>query len=405
MSYLGEFRRNIRPLAAASIGSGTGLPLIAYTNSVFAPHIVKQFGWSRAQFALVGLAMLSTLLILPIVGRLTDRLGVKPVALLGSVLLPLCFVGYSLMQGSFGYFLFLSAAVLAVGSMTSALVYTRLIAESFDKAQGLALTVVNCAPAFLAMVTMPGLNWIIETYGWRLAYIAFGVFTLVGGLLANLLIPKTQTVDHSVPQPVRALAPARGDFGIIVRSRLFWIIALAFFLCLLGTPLHASQMNMMLVENGLTMQNAANVVSIYAASTIVGRIACGVALDRFPTPYVAAASMFLPAIGLFMLATSFNTLPVVTLAMILVGIYVGAESDIMAYLVARYFKLKVYNSTLSLLYCCTFLAAAGGAGGISLSLKLTDSFSPFMYVISGTIVIGSLLFLLLPKCPDFEKIG
>lgn len=405
MSYLGEFRRNIRPLAAASIGSGTSLPLIAYTNSVFAPHIVKQFGWSRAQFALVGLTMLSTLVILPIVGRVTDGLGVKPVASLGTVLLPLCFLGYSQMQGSFGFFLFLSAAVLAIGSMTSTLVYTRLIAENFDKAQGLALTVVNCAPAFLAVIAMPVLNWSIETFGWRFSYIGFGVFILVGGLTAILLIPLRRGENVSASRSVGELSPAPGDFGIILRSAQFWIIFIAFFLCLLATPLHSSQMNMMLVEHRLTPQTATNVVSLYAASTIVGRLACGIALDRYPTPYVTAASMFLPAIGLFLLAMSINTLPVITFAMILIGIYVGAESDILAYLVARYFKLRIYNSTLSLVSCCSFLAAAAGAGGISVSLKLTDSFSPFMYIVSGTVFVGSLLFLLLPKQHDFEKIG
>ena len=38
MSYLGEFRQNARPLAAASLGAGTSLPFFAYTNSVFAAY-------------------------------------------------------------------------------------------------------------------------------------------------------------------------------------------------------------------------------------------------------------------------------------------------------------------------------------------------------------------------------
>jgi len=405
MSYLGEFRRNIRPLAAASIGSGTSLGLIAYTNSVFAPHVVSQFGWSRAQFALVGLTMLSTLPILPVVGRMTDRWGVKPVACLGTFLLPLCFLGYSQMQGSFGFFVFLSAAVMAVGSTTGTLVYTRLIAQSFEQAQGLALTVVNCTPAAIAVIAMPSLNWAIENFGWRISYIGFGIFVLVSGLIALALIPSGP--DRNIPEkaPDQPLGPVRDDFAIIARSPIFWLIVGGFFLCVLGTPLHSSQMNMMLVGKGLTTQAAANVVAAYAFGTIVGRLACGLALDRFPTPYVAAASMFLPAIGLFLLATSLHSTLVVTFAMVLVGLYVGAESDILAYLVARYFKLRIYNSTLSLLTCCVFLGAALGAGGISISLKLADSFSPFMYIVSGTVLIGSLLFLLLPKRRDFEKIG
>jgi hypothetical protein len=65
---------------------------------------------------------------------------------------------------------------------------------------------------------------------------------------------------------------------------------------------------------------------------------------------------------------SLDTVPVITFAMVLVGLFVGA-------------------------------------GAISLTLKLADSFSPFLYVVSGTVLVGSLLFLLMPKSRDFEKIG
>lgn len=403
--YLTELADNIRPLIAASLGSGTSLGLIAYTTSTFAPHLVKQFHWSRAQFALVGLAMLSTLVLLPFIGRLTDRLGVRRVATIGTLLLPLCFVGYSLQQGSFAFFLFLSASVLAIGSMTSAMVYNRLIAASFDKAQGLALTIVNCTPALLAAGIVPLLNWGILTYGWRVCYLVLGGFIFVCGVVALTQIPRetSEAVRPSEIEP--AEKPARQDFGIILKSGLFWLIFVAMFLCLLGTPLHSAQLNIMLLDNGLSTQEAARVVSIYALSTIVGRVACGLALDIFPTPYVTAASMVLPALGFFLLATSLDTVPVITFSMVLVGLFVGAENDVLSYLAARYFKLRIFSSTVSLLMLCSFLAGGVGAGAISLTLKLTDSFSPFLYIVSGTVLVGSLLFLLMPKARDFEKIG
>src|SRR5687768_1633497 len=170
LSYLGELRTNFRPLLAASLGVGTSLPFDAYTNSIFAPYLVEEFGWSRAQFALYGLVAVATVIVLPFVGRLTDRFGVRAVALVGTLLMPLVFIGYSQMQGSFGFFLFLSALKLSFGHMTSAVVYTRLIAENFQRAQGLALTIVNCTPAALGAIAAPILTWSIETYGWRFSY-------------------------------------------------------------------------------------------------------------------------------------------------------------------------------------------------------------------------------------------
>jgi len=408
MSYFGELRQNIRPLAAASLGAGVSLPFFAYTNTVFSPHLIKEFGWSRAQFALVGLTMLATLLVLPVIGRLNDRYGVRRVALGGTLLLPLCFVGYALQTGSFLFFLACATAVLMIGAMTSPLVYSRLIAERFDKAQGLALTVMNCVPAALAIPFVPVLNWIIDTWGWRPAYLVLGVIVLVAGLIALMLVPPQQPAEKASEASMAAVEKPQGakdDYRLILKSGVFWIIFIGFFLCLLQTPLHAAQMNIMLMENGLTTQGAANIVSVYAAGTIIGRIACGLALDRYSTPAVTAISMGIPAIGYLILGSPLDAVGFVTFAMFLVGVSVGAESDLISYLVARYFKLRIYSTTLGVVYVCSFAASASGALMISGILTVWDSFAPFLYLVAGTVTAGSLLFLLLPKSRHVERIG
>ena len=406
MSYLGELRQNIRPLAAASLATGTSLPLFAYTNSIFAPHLVKDFGWSRAQFALIGITMLITLPILPFIGRFTDRLGVRRVALIGVLLMPLGFIGYSRMQGDFTTYLAIFTAILVVGSMVGPLVFTRLIAANFVRAQGLALTVVNCAPAVLALALAPALNLCIEAIGWRSTYLVLGAFVLVSGLIAVLLAGKEEThLPAAGAEQREAARPAREDYGIILKSKLFWVLVVGFFLCLLQTQLHSSQMNLMLIENDLSMQMAANVVSVYALGTIIGRIACGLALDVFSTRTVTVISMGLPALGFLLLGSDWNSLPVISLAMFLVGLSVGAESDLICYLVSRYFKLRIYGTTLGLIHTTTFLSSAVGGLAISLTLMLADSYVPFLFIAAASIMTGSVLFLMLPKGREVEKIG
>lgn len=406
MTYLGELRRNVRPLLGASLGVGTSLPLFAYTNSVFAPHLIKSFGWSRAQFALIGVTMLLTLPFLPLIGRVTDRLGVRRVALTGTLLLAPCFVGYSLMTGSFTLYIVLFTLVLIIGSMTGTLVYTRVIAENFQRAQGLALTIVTSTPALLAIPLPPLLNMLIEDIGWRASYLVLGTFCFVSGIVAILLIPPSKPRETEQAEEPKPFEPGkRGDYSIILRHPLFWIILIAMFLCQLQTQLHSSQMNLMLIDQGLTMQGAANIASIYASGTLIGRIACGLALDRFATPIVTFVSMILPAFGFFLLGTSLDGYGVIAFAMFFVGLSVGAEADLVSFLIARYFKLRIYNTTLGLLMTASFLSSATGAFGVSATLKLYDSFSPFLFVIAGAIVIGSSLFLFMPRSRDFPKIG
>ncbi len=403
MSYIDEWRRSIRPLLAASLATGTSLPLFAYTNSVFAPHLIKEFGWSRAQFALIGVTMLLTLPILPFVGRFTDKLGVRRVALIGVLLMPLGFIGYATMQGDFTSYLVIFTAVLMVGSMTGPLVFSRLIAANFDRAQGLALTVINCTPAVLAMPMAPLLNMTIEAYGWRSTYLMLGGFVLVCGLIAVALVREDAPAPGTpAPEPAK---PAREDYALIFRSKLFWVIVIGFFLCLLQTQLHSSQMNLMLIENDLTMQTAANVVAVYALGTLIGRIVCGITLDLYSTRAVTVISMGLPALGFLLLASDMNSLPVVSAAMFLVGLSVGAESDLICYLVARYFKLRIYGTTLGLVHTTTFLSSAAGGLAISLTLALSDSYVPFLYIAAGSILLGSVLFWLLPPGREANKIG
>lgn len=405
MSYLGEFRQQWRPLAAASLGSAVSLPLFAYTNSAFAPHLIKEFGWARSQFALVGLATLSTLLILPLIGRFTDRFGVRKVAVLGTLLVPLCFLAYSRMEGSFTSYVLIFIAVLALGSMTGPMVYSRLVAENFKRAQGLALTVVNSAPSLLAMILVPLLNIAILQHGWRSSYLLLGAVVLVVSLAAILLIPNRPGATAEAKVAAREPALPSGEvFAIILRAKVFWLILAGMLLCLIQTQLHATQMNLMLIDNGLTTQQAAGMVSVYAGSTILGRIGCGLALDRFSTPIVTFVSMVLPALGFFLLATDLDTYPVIVFAVCLAGLSMGAETDLLGFLVARYFSIRIYATTLSLLFSASFLASAFGSLLIAASLARYGTFGPFLYGIAGSILVGSLLFLFLPR-GQASKVG
>ena len=404
MGYWTEVNRNKRALASASLGSGVGLMLMSYTTTIFAPYLIKEFAWSRAQFALIGLAMLSTLLTLPFIGRATDRYGVRRAALVGAIGIPLCLAGYSLMSGSFGVYFLLSAALLTVGSFTSPVVYTRIIAADFQEARGLALTVVTVSPAVFGVIAAPVLTWVVEQWGWRTGYQVLALFVLVCSLAAIALIPPRDPAATAEQRPEKP-RPARADFRLILTSAPFWIIFAAMFLCTLSTPLHASQMAVMLRENRLGAAQVAAMISVYGVGTISGRIVCGIALDMFPAPRVAVISMILPAAGFALLATHLDTAWAIGIAMFLVGLAVGAEGDLQSFLVARHFDLRIFSTTLSLVYCAVYAAAASGAGLVSLTLKQTGSFSPFLWGIAIAIVIGSGLFGLLPKNPPEKKIG
>jgi MFS family permease len=77
-----------------------GMSLQGYINSIFAPQLVKEFGWSKAGFALTAMVSSVAVLCIPVAGRLTDRFGVRPVTTVGLIVFPLTFVGMSQMSGN-----------------------------------------------------------------------------------------------------------------------------------------------------------------------------------------------------------------------------------------------------------------------------------------------------------------
>jgi MFS family permease len=399
LSYLGELRENARPLAAATIGSASGLLVAAYTTTVFAPYLVSQFHWPKAQFSLVGLAIFVTVPVMPLIGRLTDRFGVRPVALAGALLLPLAFLGYSFQTGSFAMFWLLCAAVLVTGSTTTPAVWCRLVAENFQRARGLALFIVTGVPALVGAILPRLLVALNDAWGWRWGYRAMAVYFLVGGLIAVMLAPRHERGLDDEPAPIAARSGRRGAWREIVRSRTFWIITGAMMLCQLATQLHAAQMMLMLEGAGLGRIDAANAVSAFAIGAIIGRGVCGLSLDRFSPPRVAFASMVLPALGYALIAANPGAVTLLTFATLLIGLAYGSEGDLPSFLVARHFPVERFSSAMSLVYCGVLFSSASGALILAIVLRQFGSFTPFLWLMSGSVLAGSLLFLLLPGRP------
>jgi hypothetical protein len=53
-SYMGELTSNWRPLGSACLGMSSGYLINHYIANTFAPDLLREFGWSKAHFALLG---------------------------------------------------------------------------------------------------------------------------------------------------------------------------------------------------------------------------------------------------------------------------------------------------------------------------------------------------------------
>ena len=396
LEYFSEIRRAWRPLLAAMLGLATGNSIVGTVTSAIAPSLMADAGWSKADFALVGSLSLPMAFLLPFIGRLGDVLGVRLTALIGLVTVPLVYLGFSLNGGSLGVYMAVFLVQTTVCVTTTAMVYTRLVVQHVQKARGLALALVTSSPALAGMVIGPLLNTYVEEHGWQSAYRALALCASVTGVAVFLLIPADRPRLRPAPA---APAPSRNAYREIFATRAFWILALAMLLCNLPQTLLLTQIKLLVMDQGISGQGAAVMLGAMSFGMLAGRLATGVALDRFRPHRVAFLALGVPTLGLFIMASPFDAPAIVTLAVGLLGFAFGAEGDAVAFLVARHFRVAVYSSVMGLMTAIMSFSTALGAAVLSMVLARTGGFDPFLIGTGVAVATGAALLLRLGTCP------
>jgi predicted MFS family arabinose efflux permease len=155
----------------------------------------------------------------------------------------------------------------------------------------------------------------------------------------------------------------------------------------------------LLIGRGFDAPLAAKIASLIGLSVIIGRLVAGFLIDRFWAPLVTLPMLALPALACFLLAQDQVGVPGAMLSAALIGLAAGAETDLVAFLTARYFGLKNYGRLYGMQY-----AVFGFASGIAPALfgrvyDVYGTYQPILYAAAVLFVIGALLLLTLGRYP------
>lgn len=351
-----EFRRGWHVVLLGLFGICTSISAaLLYAFGTLVIPLEQAFGWSRGDlqasitFLFAGVA-LST----QTVGWLYRRYGLRRVAI-GSIVLQI--VGYlaiTQIQGSVGWLWFAFFAMPLVCAGTIAITWTQLVNLWFERNRGLALAVILCGTGLMAMVLPPLLSRLIAAYGWQAGFVALAamplLFTLPMSLIWLRLPAEQASTDAALPGKTAELYGV--TFKQALRSGVYWGFNVALILSVSLTVGMVTNIVPMLQSKGLTPQGAAQVFSTFGLSIIGGRLLVGYLLDRYSPSLVAAVSLVLPAAGclIFLFGGVQNT-PLLVLATLCIGASAGAEFDLAAFLMARYFGLKDYARIFGLHLC------------------------------------------------------
>jgi len=392
-AYRAEFGANWRAVVATALGLGAGVALSIYLNSLFLPHLAKEFGWTEQQFALTGVAALGATIGVLISGRMADRYGVRRVALVGIIGMPLVWIAFSQLGSDIRAYYALFTLKMLVGTTTTSVVYARVTAERFITARGIALALAIGGAPLIGGLSAPLINAIIYAEGWRVGYLAIAALSAVLGLGAWYMLPKERGAGFGGITP--ALLSTRQSYALLAKAPVLWTIVAAMLLCNLPALMVSLQTKPMLLSLGVDAAAVGWLVSIYAAGVLAGRLGCGFALDLLPAHIVAAVAMGLPAIGLALLGLQPEALWVVVIAMLFLGLSQGAEGDIVAYLVAGRFTFALFGTVAGIITASIGIAAAMGGAILSSMLGTGGGYIGFLFLSAVSVAIGALLFLAL----------
>jgi MFS family permease len=393
---------------AAALGIALGGIHTHFIGTMIKP-LQAVYDWSRGEIAF-GLTLIMAIHLVGniLAGVLADRLGTRIVALWGLWLFGL---GFSLigLAGPEIWTWLAACTFFGIASMfVTPVVWTAGVVKWFSVQRGMALAMCLTGGGLMVAVTPTLVIWLVRAVGvnW--------IFPVVGATSALLMFiptlawfrdraPRTQPSAGAVSPTANPVSPGAG-YGVseALRARRFWqlLLALAFVALAVGTFLVHIQP--MLIDSGLSPGMAASVAFFIGPSMIVGRLFMGMLFDLYDTRLIAGAAFLLPCAASLLLFALNGGYGIAVAAGLVVGLCLGAEVDVIAYMASRYFGLRSYGTIFAMMMSGYGLFIGAGSAIAGMAYDIADSYRPWLLLLCAGSILASLLICTLGRPPGRE---
>ncbi len=294
---------------------------IRYSFSVFYASILQEFGWNRAETALIfSINVIIYGLAAPIVGAAVDRLGPRKFMAGGAVILGIAVAACSQAQQMWHFYLLFgllaSLGICATGYVPN----TVLVSRWFIQRRGTALGIFM-AGFGLAYIMAIVVERFIADIGWRNTFALLGLLPIVvtAPLIAifQRLEPKEKglTPDGRIQVEARGAPQSGGEPLVIdrqwaeqkwnipkaIKTYRFWLIFIGnFFLWGIAVNLVMAHQVVFAVDQGYTRTFGALIFSLYGIFYSLGNL-MGFISDRVGREVALTLGLTVAGLGVLML--------------------------------------------------------------------------------------------------------
>ena len=325
-------------------------------------------------------------------GRLVDRIGPRKPMIFGILCVAVALVGLSSVT-TFGMFLlfwvFNALGYLFGGPLPNQVLLSRHFKETRGRAMGIAYVGIGVGFFFVPQIS----KFLIQAVGWRDALKILAVIVVAVSMPLVLMLREgnaqapAATPSGGAPPPPLSQVLRSGSFYLLAIGSMASIGAVG------GTNQH---LKLLLTKNLMWNQDDAfNLLSVVAASSLVGRLGSGWLADRIGPKRVMLIIYFLVACATLILVFGPTSSGLYLFAVVF-GLGLGGEYLIIPLMAAELFGTQILGRVMGIVLAADGIAEATFPILAGHLRDTTGSYTASWQVLTGLAVAGAVCIMLLP---------
>lgn len=365
-------------------------PIMSFGFGILSTGMGHELGWGRDVLSTYWTAVfLGQGVGFAALGWLISKFGIRVPSTLFAIVCGAAFSLVAILPPIPGLFRILFAFAGIGSAACTAMPYAVAISGQFNERRGLALGIVVAGSGLGAIMSAQVVHALAEGYGWRTAFLSLGL--ALGGAPAVAQIFFVRTPANVVKD--RSDDTSAGAFwsrtaSLYWQNRAFWLIVAPILAVSIATFGSLSSLVAHLTDRGVSKDTITTVLSISGTASALGRLPVGYLLDKFFAPTVTAVILSMAAVGLIILVVG-HSVPSAFFAAALIGLAIGAEADLLAFLVSRYFRLEDFSRVLGVIWIAWCWSGSIGTVIVSQAFGVTGSYGAAYMLFSLFLAAGA----------------
>ncbi len=403
-------------IAAAFTAQFVSIGILSYVAGAFMEPMSAELGWSRGEYTIArSLGQLVMGIAGFFIGVQVDRIGGRPLMLVGTAILSLALVAHYAIDALW-HWIVLNGIVTTMGcALVGNLVVNVTLAKWFVERRGQAVAWAAMGVSLGGIILTPAVTVAIDNFGWRLAWVGLGIGTFVLMLPISLLMRRAPE-DHGLHpdgKTAAQMASNEGDKARLdyersmtraqaVRTGSFYALVAAFGFFSINIVVVLLHLVPMMTDAGFDRSQAALGMVMASIPAMLSKPIWGYYIDRIAVKPLAAVSASMTGVSLafIVIAIDAHSLLGTYAAFFVLGIAWGGMIPLQEVIWGSFFGRRFLGSVRSAALPFALLLGAIAPYLVSVYRDASGEYSTALLVVAAlNVMSGFMIYLVRPPKP------